>query len=414
MVAKIITGKHIRGILCYNEHKVEKGIARLLTAENFFTDASRLSFTNKLNQFEAFIEKNRRTKTNAIHISLNFDNSDKLDDKLIAEIGMRYMAAIGFDEQPYLLYRHHDAAHPHIHIVTTNIQSNGERIDLHNIGKNQSEIARKELEKEYGLVQAESKKQVELSQLKEINIVKALYGKHETKQAISNVVRYVVRNWKYTSLPELNAILNQYNISADRGPENSKMFAKNGLVYYLLDNGKKIGVPIKASSIYGKPTLKFLESRYKLNEQLRLPFKIQLKNAIDEARLHPSTRNEFEQRLNAKGVRVLFRQNAEGKIFGITFTDHLSKSAFNGSDIGKSYSAKAITEGFIQKPESQAKATNGFRERKSNNSYLNFPQEDSHSTASNLLDGLLKTEYDGMSISMFQNKRKKKKRRLNR
>ncbi|MBC8053795.1 MAG: relaxase/mobilization nuclease domain-containing protein [Sphingobacteriaceae bacterium] len=414
MVAKIITGKHIRGILCYNEHKVEKGIAKLLTAENFFTDASRLSFTNKLSQFEAFTEKNRRTKTNAIHISLNFDNTDKLDDKLIAEIGSRYMAAIGFDEQPYLLYRHHDAAHPHIHIVTTNIQSNGERIDLHNIGKNQSEIARKELEKEYGLVQAESKRQVELNQLKEIDVLKALYGKHETKQAISNVVRYVVRNWKYTSLPELNAILNQYNVSADRGPENSKMFEKNGLVYYLLDNGKKIGVPIKASSIYGKPTLKFLESRYKLNEQLRLPFKVQLKNNIDGARLHPSTKNEFEKQLKAKGVQVLFRQNAEGKIYGVTFTDHLSKSVFNGSDLGKSYSAKAITDCFVQKPESKVDSTSVSTEKHIKNTNLNFFLEGSHSTPSSLLDGLLKTEYDGMPIGMFQNQRKKKKRRLNR
>ncbi len=414
MVAKIIIGKHIRGILCYNEHKVEKGIARLLTAENFFTDASRLSFTNKLNQFEAFTEKNRRTKTNAIHISLNFDNSDKLDDKLIAEIGIRYMAAIGFDEQPYLLYRHHDAAHPHIHIVTTNIQSNGERIDLHNIGKNQSEIARKELEKEYDLVQAESKRQVELSQIKEIDVLRALYGKHETKQAVSNVVRFVVRNWKYTSLPELNAILNQYNVSADRGPEHSKMFEKNGLVYHLLDNGKKIGVPIKASSIYGKPTLKFLESRYKLNDQLRLPFKIQLKNVIDQAKLHPSTKNEFEQRLNAKDIRVLFRQNAEGKIYGVTFTDHLSKSVFNGSDLGKSYSAKVLTESFVPSPGSQADNNKASTEKHFNNTNLNFPLEDSHSTTSSLLDGLLKTEYDGMPTSMFQNTRKKKKRRLNR
>ncbi|MGI8583448.1 MAG: relaxase/mobilization nuclease domain-containing protein [Chitinophagaceae bacterium] len=38
------------------------------------------------------------------------------------------MDKIGFAEQPYLVYQHLDAGHPHIHIVTTNIQQSGKRI----------------------------------------------------------------------------------------------------------------------------------------------------------------------------------------------------------------------------------------------------------------------------------------------
>jgi hypothetical protein len=45
-----------------------------------------------------------------------------------------------------------------IYIVTTNIQSNGKRIDTFNIGRNQSEKARKELEQKYRLVQAAGRK----------------------------------------------------------------------------------------------------------------------------------------------------------------------------------------------------------------------------------------------------------------
>jgi hypothetical protein len=41
---------------------------------------------------------------------------------------------------------------------------------------------------------------------------------------------------------------------------------------------------------------------------------------------------------------VLFRQNDEGRIYGITFVDNKTKVVFNGSDLGKAYGAKAITE----------------------------------------------------------------------
>ncbi len=56
------------------------------------------------------------------------------------------MSKIGFGDQPYLVYQHFDARHPHIHIVTTNIKSDGSRIKTHNIGRNQSERARREIE----------------------------------------------------------------------------------------------------------------------------------------------------------------------------------------------------------------------------------------------------------------------------
>jgi hypothetical protein len=38
------------------------------------------------------------------------------------------------------------------------------------------------------------------------------------------------------------------------------------------------------------------------------------------------------------------RQNKDGIIYGITYIDHQTKSVFNGSDLGKSYSAKMILE----------------------------------------------------------------------
>ena len=67
----------------------------------------------------------------------------------------------------------------------------------------------------------------------------------------------VIINYKFTSLPELNAVLTQYNI-ADQGSENSRVFKNKGLTYRIIDeHSNKVGVPIKASDFYNKPTLNF-------------------------------------------------------------------------------------------------------------------------------------------------------------
>ena len=40
----------------------------------------------------------------------------------------------------------------------------------------------------------------------------------------------------------------------------------------------------------------------------------------------------------------MLRQNANGFLYGITYVDHQTKCVFNGSALGKAYSAKAIQE----------------------------------------------------------------------
>ncbi len=104
------------------------------------------------------------------------------------EIADTYMQKIGFGEQPYLVYQHADAGHPHIHIVTLKVRKNGSRIDTQNIGRNQSEKARKEIEQMYNLVKAEDSKQRQAYQLKPVNVQKVQYGRSETKRAITNVL----------------------------------------------------------------------------------------------------------------------------------------------------------------------------------------------------------------------------------
>ncbi|AYB32010.1 relaxase/mobilization nuclease domain-containing protein [Chryseolinea soli] len=347
MVAKVISGKDIQGALNYNEHKVLEGKAECIMGNLFKDEVGKLTFYDKLNRFTDLNNRNKRTKTNTLHISLNFDATERLKVSELNAIATTYMNRIGFGDQPYLVYEHKDAAHQHVHIVTTIIKKDGKRIPIHYLGKNESEKARKEIEKEFNLVVAEKQNKSNDVVIQPVNIEKAIYGKSLTKKAISNVVNAVTRSYKYTSLPELNAVLRQFNVVADRGNEQSKMFEKKGLLYSMVnEKGERVGIPIKASSIWGKPMLSYLEKQFKLNEVLRQPQNEKLKVLIDKALRDNSisTREKLIKVLLKNNVHTILRTNPQGRTYGITFIDNTNRTVFNGSDLGKAYSASAIME----------------------------------------------------------------------
>lgn len=345
MVARIKSTQSLSRSLNYNEKKVQLGVAACIHAVNYPKDVERMNFYDKLHRLEHQAALNERVKANSVHISLNFHESDKLSREKLCSIAEAYMKDIGFEKQPYLVYQHRDAGHQHIHIVSTNIQRDGSKIAMNNIGRNQSETARKAIEIEFGLTKAEGRKQTQENQLT-ASAQKVQYGKMQTKRAITKVLNVVIDQYKYTSLPELNAILKLYNVMADRGKEDTKMFEKRGLVYTVLDDkGNKIGTPIKASAFYSKPTLKYLEQKFAQNELLRQMHQQKLKTAIKWVLVkEKQTMSDFTQALARDGINVVLRQNAQGNIYGVTYVDFKSKCVFNGSDLGKEFSAKGILE----------------------------------------------------------------------
>lgn len=351
-------------MLNYNEQKVNRGTASLILANGYADEAGTLTFYEKLEAFTALTNKNQRTKTTAVHISLSFSANDKVDTPTMQAIADSYMEQIGFGDQPYLVYRHFDTSHPHIHLVTTNIRADGSRINMHNLGKTKSEAARKGIEDAFKLVKAEEQKP---ETLKPLHIEKAQYGKGETKTTIGDIVEQVVKNYKYASLPELNAILSQYNVTASRGEPGSQQYENGGLVYSITDDkGQKLGVPIKASALQSKPTLKNLQKRFASNKELRKRDIPRLRGAIDQVlapnQLH--TKESLQQALKKKGIAVIYRTNAEGRTYGITFVDNVTRAAFKGSDLGKGYSVNAILNRMAGKPTTEAEALPIIRKEK--------------------------------------------------
>lgn len=399
--------------------KVREGKATILMAENYPMDVQQLTFDQKLNRLKNQAALNENVTRNSVHISLNFDPSEQLEKKKLMAIATAYMEGIGFGEQPYLVYQHFDSGHPHIHIVSVKVRPDGRRIDTQNIGKNQSEKARKEIEIAFNLVKAEDSTRNEKYKLEPLNARKLQYGKGETKRAIGIVLKTVLDTYKYTSLPEFNALLKLYNVTADRGEKDTRMYNNKGLVFHVLDeNGNKIGTPIKASQFFIKPTLKRLEEKFKRNEPLKNPHRTRVKNAIDFALLKKPglSLQDLIKTLEKDGIAVVLRQNDTGRIYGITYVDHKNKVVFNGSDLGKQYSANAIQErcGIILPGKPGAKHTTGGALQDGGTKHDTIRHDEAHlpdQLLTPLLDGLLQEEYTGDTLPFDLKKKKKKKRK---
>ncbi|MFA0961107.1 relaxase/mobilization nuclease domain-containing protein [Roseivirga sp. BDSF3-8] len=412
MIAKISTGRSIQGMLNYNEQKVKKGAASLILANGYADEAGALSFYDKLGGFSELTHKNQRTKTNAVHISLSFSANDKVDTPTMQAIADSYMEQIGFGDQPYLVYRHFDTSHPHIHLVTTNIRADGSRINMHNLGKTKSEAARKWIEEEFRLVKAEEQKP---KTLKPLHIEKAQYGKGETKTTIGDIVEQVVKNYKYASLPELNAILSQFNINASRGEPGTRQYENGGLVYSITDDkGHKLGVPIKASALQAKPTLKNLQKRFARNRELRKRDIPRLRGAIDQVlssdQLH--TKESLQQALKKKGIVAIFRTNAEGRNYGITFVDNVNRVAFKGSDLGKEYGVNAMINRMEGKPAAEKEALSIKQSDKAFSMEPNKYETPDLSGLRNLLEALTSGYAEEEVAYGFRKKKKRRSKNL--
>lgn len=346
MVAVIKVSKSLSRILNYNENKVADEKAACLYAGNYPVDGDRMNFTMKQSYLSRRMELNTNVSRNSMHISLNFDPSENaLSNERMMEISRAYMQELGFGEQPYLVYRHFDAGHPHLHVVTTNIRHDGSRIDLHHLAIRKSEPARKKLEVEFGLVRAQGHRRN--SSEKTVRV--AEYGQSETRSAIQNVLEAVLDRYRYTTLAELNAVLGIYNIRADQGAEGSRVKCHGGLLYRIIsDKGEPMGVPIKASLFQSRPTLSRLEIKFAKNKISANQHKARVKNAIDRLveKEKETTFTDMAGMLAGQGITVVKRQNAEGRIYGVTYIDHQTGGVFNGSALGKAYSAKEMLERF--------------------------------------------------------------------
>ena len=392
MIAKISATENLGGALGYNFKKVEKGEASiLLAAELYQSKEGRYTMEDVLADMEALIPKNCRTKKTVFHCSLNPHPDEKLSDEQLTQIAKEYMEALGYGNQPYIVFKHNDIAREHIHIVSFRIDGEGKKIN-DKFEKRRSKQITDALERKYSLIPSSK-----VSNKEEVETPKVDISKENMKEQVASALRMVLKHYRFCSLGELNAILSAYNLAVEEVKTEFRGKKYNGLVYVPTDDkGGKISTPINASDIgrgVGYTAVQNRMQKSKQNVKLLIP--TVRKKVLQTMRTSPNTEKELQQRLEEQGLRAVIRKNESGRIYGITFIDDKAGIALNGSRLGKGYAAN-VFNAYLSHPahnpfldESLYGSPSVSHEQTNNTQSLQQDTEESDNLVDELIDDMV-------------------------
>lgn len=344
MVAKINRGVSLYGALAYNWQKVDDRTARIISGNGMITDSANcpdMNMQNAIYGFRKYLLANKNTDKPILHISLNPSLDDNLSEKQLAMLADEYMRKMGYGSQPYIVFLHEDIERRHIHIVSTCVNERGEKID-DSYEWNRSMRACRELERKFGLQQVADKRR----ELLEPYLKKADYRDGDVKRQIGNILKSVFSSYRFQSFGEYSALLSCFNIEAKQVKGEHEGTPYNGIVYAITDDsGRPVSVPVKSSLIGKRFGYEGIQKRIGYNARDYKAKKWQPKIANDVTFAKHGCRGDrdtFVSILALRGIDVVFRENDDGRIYGATFIDHRNKEVYNGSRLGKEFSANAF------------------------------------------------------------------------
>ncbi len=412
MVAKISTGQSLHGAIAYNQNKVDEGHARVLATNLVLQPADgQFNISDCMNDFRRWMPSHFRTENPVIHISLNPHPDDVLTDEQLTAIGEEYMQKLGYGNQPYIIFKHEDIERKHIHIVSLRVDSNGKKINDSNEYRRSKAIT-EELEQKYGLHPAQGQKKGEDWQLTPVDI-----SKGNLKKQIANVVKPLLKMYRFQSIGEFRALLSLYNIGMEEVKGEANGHSYHGILYSALDkDGEKSGTPIK-SSVLGKPTgITAIEKQMQQSGTVIKDKKLKerTRRIVSAAMRRPRTEADFRRELSAQGIDLVLRRNEDNRIYGVTFIDHRSRVVLNGSRLGKDFSANVFNEYFLNAAETllQQQATTAGHSKQE-------PPADSKAETKDISSGSLLSLFSPDPVlperePPLPRKRRKKRRRYGR
>ncbi len=346
MIAKISKGSDVHGVFAYNQNKVDKGEATILSSSRFIHDNDRYNVEDCVSSLDHWLTVNRRTEKPMVHISLNPDPRDAVRDEDAIDIAEEYLKKMGYEDQPYILYKHEDIERTHYHIVTICVHMDGKKINSDYEKRRSMKVCR-ELELEYDLHIPSKQELKNVSQPKIVD-----YSKGDIKNQIASTVDTILSNYRIRSLSEFKTLLHLHHIMITEVNGRVEDKIVEGLFYSATnERGEKEGVPIK-SSLFGKSFgRKSLEEKFnggksqKLSERDKTFVRRILVQCMYQC--HYRTREELVALLKKRGVDLVLRDTKDGsRLFGVTVVDHNTKQVLKGSEINPAFSANILAQLF--------------------------------------------------------------------
>ncbi len=359
MHTKIRSSKNLMEVLWYHERKVKNGVAECIYAGNMIKDAEDLSLKEKQYHIERLLSLNDRVEKKTLHVIVSFHTDDHPDKEKLRQLIPEYMEGMGWARQPYVAYLHRDTQHLHVHIVSSRIVFEGQRIDpSRRVTLKSFELSRR-LEERHGLFQAgrrmPDQEWAEQHPLQEVQL-----GVTPLRPAINAVLDRIIPLYNYTSLEELNAVLGLYNVKAILVHDERRIRQHQGIVYAPLDkNGIKEHAYLTARVLRQKATLKVLEARFEANKPGREAIRAQVTTAVDWAMAGKAPSIQaFKTFLEKRRIQVVLDNGPQ-----IYYVDQQSLAVFNGAALGERYGGPSILQRCLPENRQQQRLKEQLNEK---------------------------------------------------
>jgi len=417
MVAKISRGASLYGALAYNYNKVEIGVAEILSGNRIISDRlgqPSMDIRLALLSFDDHLSANRNTKKPVLHIAISPAPEDRLTDGQLEELAARYMDMMDYGSQPYIVFKHGDSHNAHIHIVSVCVDGEGRKIS-DRYEHRRSMAACRELERMFGLRNGAELHDSPKTELKKVNV-----SEGDVRHQVANTLKAVLESFRFRSFGEYSAVLSTLNVEARqvKGEYGGRPYV--GVVYTATDDtGKPVGATYKSSRFgkrFGDGGLNKLMQRHTADFKAG-KWQPSVQRQVAEAMRSARSRGEFTAMLTAQGVGVVFRENEDGRIYGVTFIDHGRREAFNGSRLGKEYSANVFDRLF--KSWKNAESYNGGRQSFAEHQHWQYGKNESNNVIEQAASALSletnpATDYEEEAFRRRMNRKKKPGKRRSR
>lgn len=198
MTGKVLQGMTFGGLVNYLKKEMNK--SEILGSDGICTasrDAIRDSFNMQYRNFNCAL------KNPVGHISLSWHKNDagKLDNDIMLKVAKEYMERMNIKNTQYMVVRHYDRQHPHLHILYNRVSNDGTTISDSN-ERWRNVKACKAITRKYGFYFGKGKDGVNISRLK---------GKEKMKYIMREKVMRVLNmahSWQ-----EFKDLLNNENIN---------------------------------------------------------------------------------------------------------------------------------------------------------------------------------------------------------
>ena len=283
MIATILPGSADFHAVGYNEHKVSKGLARLIEMRNFGTVglAGRPTTEELTGYLKKYSSANSRIRKPQFHVAVSCKGREMTESELL-DFAHRYLKEMGYAEpgQPWLIYSHHDTGNTHLHIITSRVAPDGRKI-AHSHERRRSQ-----------------------------EVIDRILGNDRKKKTEDDID--AARQYTFSSFAQFKAIMVSMGYEVYKKDEN--VFIKHG--------GK----------VQRQIPLADIESLYKETYRNRARCR-QLRSILKKYRDVSSGKEELQKELKEKfGISLVFFGRKDVP-YGYMIVDHAHRTVINGARV---------------------------------------------------------------------------------